>query len=154
MKKHNLWHTLVNRFFILFNLTKTYERPSKDETSTLHTIKAIVLPDKETVMFDEFSGYTKTKIKIQEVYKGNLSSDTVIEICEPYYEGYYRGKKSLIVYESYEPLVVGKTYIFSLTKAKEEKADPIDKSLVVKIPNENLSKEEVFYYKEVYHKAS
>lgn len=151
MKKHNLWQMLVNRFFILFNLTKIYERPSKDETSTLHTIKAIVLPDKETVMLDEFSGYTKTKVKIQEVYKGNLSIDTVVEICEPYYEGYYRGKKSMIVHESYEPLVVGKTYIFLLAQAEEDKAASASRSLAT---SEDNLKKEIFCYKEIYHKAS
>lgn len=143
MKKHNLWDILLNRFFILFNLTKNHERPSNDEESSLHTVKAIVLPEKETVMLDEFSGFTKTKIQIREVYKGNLKIDDVIKVSEPYYEGYYGGKKCLIVHESYEPLVVGKTYTFLLTKVEED-------ALTSKVAEyQNLD-----YFKELYHKAS
>ena len=149
MKKHNLWDILLNRFFILFNLTKTYERPSKDENiskdeEALHTVKATVLPDKETVMIDEFSGFTKTKIKIGQVYKGTLTNDAIITICEPYYEGYYGGKKCIIVHESYEPLVVGKTYTFLLAQ-DEEKMEVVSE--------QDLASKEMKCYKELYHKA-
>lgn len=116
MKKHNLWNMLLNRFFIWFNLTTDYERPSKDKNLSLHKVRAIVLPDKQTVMNDEFSGFTKTKLQIQEVYKGHLDIGTIVEITEPYYESYYRGKKSIIVHEGYEPLEIGASYTFVLSK--------------------------------------
>lgn len=120
MKKHNLLDILMSRFVILFNLTKQSERPSKDKKQCLPTIKAIVLPHKQNIMIDEFSGYTKTKIQVQEVYKGNHTINDIIEICEPYYEGVYGGEKCMIVHESYEPLHIGKVYTFFLTKKQDE----------------------------------
>ena len=143
MKRDNLWHVLMNRFFMLFNLTKKYERPSNDKASSLHTVKGIVLPNKETVMIDEFSGYTKTRIQIQSLLEGTLDCKSVIEICEPYYEGYYGGSKCTIVHESYEPLIVGETYTFFLSQ--DEK---IINGLVHEESNEKA------LYKELYHKAS
>lgn len=120
MKKHNLWDMLLNRFFIWFNLTTDYERPSKDKKESLHKVRAVVLPDKKTIMNGEFSGVTKTKLQIQEVYKGHLDIGTIIEITEPYYEGYYGGRKSMIVHEGYEPLIVGASYNFILSKKNQK----------------------------------
>lgn len=154
MKKCNLWHILLNRIFILFNLMKNYERPSKDENLVAVQIKAAVLPNKENIMIDEFIGYTKTKIKVEEVYKGTLTVGTIIEIHEPYYESYYRGKKSLIVHESYEPLIEGKTYTFLLTKNEEYITNHMDKEEVDEITLNKELKKEIVYYKEIYHKAS
>ena len=120
MKKHTLWKIVLDRFFIMFNLTKTNERPSKDKKALeqgsmrIHTVSALVLPEKETVMIDEFSGYTKTQIKIEEVYEGNLSANHTLKISEPYYESYYGGERCMIVREHYEPLVIGKAYVFKL----------------------------------------
>lgn len=111
MKKYSLWATLFNRLF----------RPPSEKTEQLSTykIKAVVLPQKENIMFDEFSGFTKTKIKIEQVYKGDLKNNMIIGICEPYYEGYYAGKKSIVVHEGYKPLDIGKTYTFLLNKDRE-----------------------------------
>ncbi|MBE6023068.1 MAG: hypothetical protein E7231_07525 [Cellulosilyticum sp.] len=156
MKKQNLWQNLRNRFFIFFNLTKTYERPSKKEQFTqeenqaekkntiLHTVKATVLPEKENISLDEFSGFTRTKIRIEEVYKGNLTKNRIITICEPYYEGYYAGEKCMLVYENYEPLIIGKSYTFLL--AYENKEPMV-------ISDADLACENIHDYKEIYHKA-
>lgn len=145
MKKKKLWGTLLSKFFIFFNRTKNDERPSKgkqiisqksviEDQQVIHSIRGIVLPNKENIMVDEFSGFTKTKIKIEEVYDGDLTSEMIISICEPYYEGYYAGEKCMIVHEGYEPLSIGKTYLFLLIKDDKSKDSG--------------------YYKELEHKAS
>lgn len=122
MKIQGICHAFMRRFFILFNLTKSYERPSKDrKTNTLSDLKAKlriegkVLPEKETIMLDDLTGYTKTKVKIQQVYMGTCAVDEIIEIYEPYYEGYYHGEKCLIIHEDYTPLHIGESYTFLLT---------------------------------------
>ena len=145
MKTNNLWHVLLNRFFIWINLTKKYGRPSNDKKESLHTVKGMVLPDKKTVMIDEFSGYTKTRVKIEQVLEGTLDNETIIEICEPYYEGHYGGQKCMIVHESYEPLIVGETYTFLLSQDEEQ---------VSKFVKENTADTDILQYKELYHKAS
>ena len=145
MKTNNLWHVLLNRFFIWIHLTKKYGRPSNDKEASLHTVKGMVLPDKKTVMIDEFSGYTKTKVKIEQGLEGTLNHETIIEIYEPYYEGHYGGKKCMIVHESYEPLIVGETYTFLISKDKQE---------VSQFIKENAVSTDVLQYKELYHKAS
>ena len=76
----------------------------------------MVLPEKETIMTDELVGYTKTKIQIQEVYKGNCKKGEILFISEPYYEGYYDGKRCIVIHEKYEPLIVKQTYKFSLVQ--------------------------------------
>ena len=145
MKTNNLWHVLLNRFFIWIHLTKKYGRPSNDKEASLHTVKGKVLPDKKTVKIDEFSGYTKTKVKIEQGLEGILNSETVIELFEPYYEGYYGGQKCMIVHESYEPLIVGKTYTFLLSQDKQEVSQFVKKNAV---------STDILQYKELYHKAS
>ena len=105
----------------------------------------MVLPDKKTVMIDEFSGYTKTRVKIEQVLEGTLDNETIIEICEPYYEGHYGGQKCMIVHESYEPLIVGETYTFLLSQDEEQ---------VSKFVKENTADTDILQYKELYHKAS
>ena len=72
MKKNNVWNALISRFFILFNLTKPYERPSKknnvekeipNSENADMVIRGEILPHKQTIMLDEVCGYTKTKVK-------------------------------------------------------------------------------------------
>lgn len=144
MKKSSLLNWLVDRFFILFNLTEPYGRPSKEKESSVHMVKALVLPNKQTIMLDEFSGFTKAKILIQDVYEGNLVKHTIVEVCEPYFEGYYCGKKCLMVHENYEPLVVGETYTFLLTKEDQ----------IFALSEEEDESDEITYYKELEHKVS
>lgn len=119
--KHK-WDALLSRFFILFNLTKPYERPSKkqekrskEEKIARLLIEGTILPGKETVMLDDVWGYTKTKVKVIKVHKGCINTNEIIEIYEPYYEGYYRGEKCLMVHEDYKPLRIGESYKLSLT---------------------------------------
>ena len=118
MKTNNLWHVLLNRFFIWTHLTKKYGRPSNDKEASLHTVKGL---------------------------EGTLNHETIIEICEPYYEGHYGGKKCMIVHESYEPLIVGETYTFLISQDKQE---------VSQLVKGNAVSTDVLQYKELYHKAS
>lgn len=116
MKKQSAWEIVRNRFFTVFESIKANKRPSNDKKVLkyseigVHTIRAIILPEKENIMTDEFNGYTRTKIKIEEVYNSSLKVGEILEMSEPYYEGYYGGKRCTIVKEHYEPLTIGKVY--------------------------------------------
>lgn len=119
MQVKNIWDAFLSRFFILFNLTKPYERPSRKQEKQLKMpngqigevmIEGEILPHKETVMLSEICGYTKTKVKIKRILKGAYLKDEIIEIVEPYYESYYMGEKCLMIHAGYEPLKVGMVY--------------------------------------------
>ena len=94
MQRKNIWDAFLSRFFILFNLTKPYERPSKMQGKQSKKqvdemiIEGEILPHKETVMLSEICGYTKTKVKIKQIYVGTHQKDEMIEIVEPYYESF------------------------------------------------------------------
>ena len=126
MKNYNLWKLIYNWFFIGFNLTKADERPSKDKKSLenhhkmIHIVEATVLPGKETIMTDELTGYTKTKLQIQVGDGNSYQVGQTIQIKEPYYEGYYSGKKCMVIYEKYEPLIVGRRYKISLIESSNK----------------------------------
>lgn len=117
MKTYFIIKQCIKRFFSAFHLMRSNERPSMAIKHTKDlVVKCRILPYKETIMIDDLSGFTKTKIIIEEVYNGVCEPKAVLEICEPYYESYYHGKKSLFVCEQYEPLKLGCEYILRLVK--------------------------------------
>lgn len=163
MKKQNLWSSIWGR---LLNRPSKDKKPLKKSDTTIHCVKAIVLPEKETIMTDEFIGFTKTKIQIQEVYRGNCKREEVLLIHEPYYEGYYGGKKCMIIHEKYEPLMIGYTYRFSLLEEEssqgeyrmmaydEEKSTMVSKFSTMDRESKEAMPHKIMMHKGLYHKVS
>ncbi len=83
-------------------------------------IKGKILPCKKNVLLksvhDEvLFGYTLTKIKVEEVYKGEVDENTV-SITEEYYKENFIFGKTLFTQGAYVPAKVGSSYIFFLKK--------------------------------------
>lgn len=79
-------------------------------------IKGIIQPEKENLMVSDFFGYTKTKVLITEVLKGdeNLLNQTII-YREPYFESTIDGVDGYVTSANYEPAIVNDEYILFLS---------------------------------------
>ena len=78
-------------------------------------IKATVLPDSENIMLDDIWGYTKTKLKVNKVYQGDIEEETIIYLREPYYHLVYVDGDEFDVFENnYDKCEVDREYIFFL----------------------------------------
>lgn len=80
-------------------------------------IKATVLPDNENIMLDDIWGYTKTKLKVNKVYQGDMEEGAIIYLREPYYHLVYVDGDEFDVFENnYDKCEVDREYIFFLGK--------------------------------------
>lgn len=84
-------------------------------------IKATILPEKEnkldvTEKGIPYFGYTLTKIRIDDVYYGNVSKDDILTITEEYYITDAPIGKLIHTQENYMPAKIGQQYIFFLVK--------------------------------------
>lgn len=79
-------------------------------------IKAEVLSERENLELLEGSyGFTKTKIKVTEVYSGNLEVDDIIILGEEYFQyTNHTGEVCMRAVNLYEPAIIGDEYIFFL----------------------------------------
>jgi hypothetical protein len=80
-------------------------------------IKAEVLPERENLEVNRGAyGFTKTKLKVTEVYSGDLKVDDIITITEEYFYFTDRisGKVHVRALNLYEPAIIGNEYIFFL----------------------------------------
>lgn len=80
-----------------------------------YIVKGKILPGSENVLTD-YSGYTKTGFKIEEVYKGTLNKGDIIDIREPYYTSIYDENAVTTHREDYYASQVGEDYILFLYK--------------------------------------
>lgn len=67
-----------------------------------------------------YAGYTTTKIMINRVLKEDpqqqsIKPEKTIRIVEPMYQSEIQGKKAIITFDDYSPLVKGNKYILFLT---------------------------------------
>ena len=87
-----------------------------------YIVKATILPESENLCLHPIWGYTKTKIKIDEVYKGNIEKDEVVTLMEPYFD--YYDEEYNVIYECHSELYdkseVGKEYLLFLTKSSNK----------------------------------
>lgn len=96
-------------------------------------VKATILPNSKNIIDNEDNlsipiGHTKTNIKINEVYKGNLEVNDIITISEPYFNAIIPkelklnsdeisdGTEYTIAYGNYAPSIVNKEYLFFLSE--------------------------------------
>ncbi len=78
-------------------------------------IKGIIQDGKENVAVSEHFGYTKTKVLITEVLKGDKSLlDQIIFYREPYYEATIKGVSGYVADENYKPAIINNEYILFL----------------------------------------
>ncbi len=87
-----------------------------------YIVKATILPESENIYLGKIDGCTKTKIQINEVYKGDIKLNEVITLMEPYFS--YYDEEDDVIYEFHSELYnkseVGKEYIFFLIKYESE----------------------------------
>lgn len=84
-------------------------------------IKATVLNDSKNVITGEVMGYTKTKLKVNKVYSGDMQEGINIYLSEPYYTlTHSDGTLSEIFDDNYDKCEVGKEYIFFISKFENE----------------------------------
>lgn len=90
-----------------------------------YVVKATILPESENVYLGKIDGYTKTKIQIDEVYKGDVKQNEIVTLIEPYFN-YYDEQEDMIYEfhsELYNKSEVGKEYILFLIKSNVEDSD-------------------------------
>ena len=84
-------------------------------------IKATILNDSKNVITGEVMGYTKTKLKVNKVYSGDMQEGINIYLSEPYYTiTHSDGTLSEIFDDNYDKCEVGKEYIFFISKFENE----------------------------------
>lgn len=94
-----------------------------------YIVKGRILPESENILV-EYSGYTKTPLLIEEVYKGDgFHSGDVINLREPYYlrDPLYLIPREdcemqMVCRDAYRPSKEGEEYIFFLNSREEEEA--------------------------------
>ncbi len=78
-------------------------------------IKGIIQDGKENLEVTESFGYTKTKVLITEILKGDKNLlNQVIVYTEPYYEATINGVLGYVIIDNYEPAIIGNEYILFL----------------------------------------
>lgn len=95
---------------------------SLEENSDI-IIKGKILPEHENVTLSAL-GYTRTKVQITKVYKGNVQVNDPILMDEEYWEvkDIRTGKKSIQALNLYKPCVDGNEYILFLANTTRESA--------------------------------
>ena len=78
-------------------------------------IKGIIQDGKENLEVTESFGYTKTKVLITEILKGDKNLlNQVIVYTEPYYEKIIKGVLGYVLMDNYEPAIINNEYILFL----------------------------------------
>ena len=67
-----------------------------------YIVKATILPQSENIYLGKIDGCTKTKIQINEVYKGDIKLNEVITLMEPYFS--YYDEEDDVIYEFHSEL--------------------------------------------------
>lgn len=84
-------------------------------------IKATVLPNSKNILLDDLWGYTKTKLKVNKVYQGDIQEGEIISLSEPYFLFTFTdGKVYQSFSDNYDKSEVGREYIFFLGKYDAE----------------------------------
>ena len=142
----NVLKTITIFFSILFSATMLYATPvatASDEDIVMKTnversfldslyipedfkaienitdviIRAEVLPNRENIeLTRNMYGFTRTKVEVTEVYRGDLEVGDIVDIIEEYfyYTDSYTGNIRLRALDLYEPAIIGNEYIFFL----------------------------------------